>query len=144
MTPTARPLPAVIGSTENALRALLLQLLAATPLDGDREWVALNLVDRSADDGTSPLDVVGGGLGLGESDVVSLLRSLEGKGLLHRAQDDWRISPRGTEVLTGGRERVAAATAHLVDGIADADLATAVRVLDRVREQADKQRSRVD
>lgn len=36
-----RPLPTVIGPTENALRSLLSHILASTPINDYDEWVAL-------------------------------------------------------------------------------------------------------
>ena len=142
-TTLQRPLPTVVGPTENALRALLMRLLATTPLDSYRQWAALNLVDRHTGDHKALVGLVVEALGVDDTDVGTILRTLEDRGLLHRVNGAWRLSPGGADLLSLERQRVAAVTARLLDGIAAADLDTAVRVLDQVRERAQEERTRL-
>lgn len=143
VTTPQRPLPAVVGPTENALRALLMRLLATTPLDSYEQWAGLNLVDRSTGDDKALVGVVVEGLVVDDTDAWTILRTLDDLGLLHRADGAWRLSPAGADLLSLGRQRVAAVTARLLDGIAATDLVTAVRVLDQVRERAQEERTRL-
>ena len=46
---TARPLPTVIGPTENVLRALLARVLSTTRIQTYSAWVVMNIVDSSDD-----------------------------------------------------------------------------------------------
>ncbi len=142
-TTPQRPLPTVVGPTENALRALLTRLLATTPLDHYEQWAALNLVDGNIGDDRAVLDVVVDGLVVDEPHAWTVLRSLEDLGLLHRVNGAWRPSPAGAGLLSLERQRVGAVTTRLLDGIAAADLVTAVRVLDQVRERAQEERTRL-
>lgn len=51
---TTQPsIPAVIGATENALRALLLTTLASTVIASYAEWVVLNAVSAAGTDASS-------------------------------------------------------------------------------------------
>ncbi|HEX5332201.1 MAG TPA: hypothetical protein VFW79_06120 [Cellulomonas sp.] len=136
-----RSLPAVIGPTENALRALLLRLLAATPLDSYEQWAALNLVDRTPGADQALIGAIGAGLVIDDADARAVLHSLAGTGLLHRVDDTWQVSPTGAGLLSRERRRVAEATGRLVDGIPDTDLVTAVSVLDQVRARAHDERA---
>jgi hypothetical protein len=138
-----RPLPTVVGPTENALRALLMQLLATTPLDSYEQWAVLNLVDRHSGDDKALVDVVVEGLVVDDTEARTILRTLDDRGLLHRVNGAWRPSPVGADLLSLERQRVAAVTARLLDGIAATDLVTAVRVLDQVRERAQEERTRL-
>ena len=145
MTPTPRPrtLPTVIGPTENALRALLVRLLAATPLGSYEQWAALNLADRGAGDEPALVGAVADGLATDVSTATGVLRALGDTGLLDRVDGTWRPSPAGAALLTRVRAHVAEATARVVDGLPEADVATAVRVLDHVRERAHAELTRL-
>ena len=140
MRPTPRTLPAVIGSTENALRALLEQSLTPTPLDY-QGWVTLNLVDRGPGDQATLVPALSSTLGIDVPTAGTVLRSLEARGFLAVGEDCWHLAPRGTELLGELRVRVGAASARVLEGIPDTDLATATRVLDQVRERAVAQRT---
>jgi hypothetical protein len=142
-TTDQRPLPTVVGPTENALRALLMRLLATTPLDSYQQWAALNLVDRHTGDDKALVDVIVEGLVVGDTEARTILRTLDDLGLLHRVNGVWRPSSAGADLLSLERQRVAAVTARLLDGIAATDLVTAVRVLDQVRERAQEERTRL-
>jgi len=137
----ARSLPAVIGPTENALRALLLRVLEATPLASYEQWVALNLVDRHPRPDDALTSALHQGLAIDHAQAGDVLRALEATGQLHRADGAWEVSPAGIDLLAQQRERVATLTAQLLDGIAEEDLATAVRVLDHVGARAREQRA---
>jgi hypothetical protein len=136
-----RPLPIVIGPTENALRALLVRLLAATPLRSYEQWAALNLVERHAGADGALVDAVRDRLVVDETDARTILCTLEDTGLLHRVNGAWQLSATGADLLARERAHVAAVTTHLLDGIAETDLATAVRVLDHVRARAQEERA---
>ena len=41
--PTPQPLPPIVGTTENALGALLERVLQGTPIGGRTVWLYLNL-----------------------------------------------------------------------------------------------------
>ncbi|MCR6493629.1 hypothetical protein [Cellulomonas sp. P24] len=138
-----RPLPAALGSTENALRSLLSELLRTTELAGYEEWVALTLVDRHGADETAILDAVTGGLAVDAAAGRHLLHSLEDKGILHRTDDSWHLSPRGAALVTETRRRVTSTTAPLVEGITAEDLATTVTVLEQVGSRAREARTRL-
>lgn len=138
-----RPLPTVVGPTENALRALLMRLLATTPLDCYEQWAALNLVDRHTGDDKALERVVVEALAVDDTEAATILRTLDDLGLLHRVNGAWRPSSAGADLLSLERQRVAAVTARLLDGIAATDLVTAVRVLDQVRERAQEERTRL-
>jgi hypothetical protein len=141
--PTHRPLPAVLGSTENALRSLLADLLRTTELAGYEEWVALTLVDRHGSDETAVLDAISSSLAVDADAGRDLLHSLEGKGILHRPDISLRLSPRGAALFQETRQRVTATTAPLLEGIAAEDLATTTTVLEQLEARARDARARL-
>ena len=136
MTDT-RPLPTVIGSTENALRALLVETLSTTAIPTYEAWVALNsaasagvVTDAAAwraavaDVLAKPVSVVDGAVAL-----------LERGGLV---SPDGSLTDRGTAELASARGAVREATAPLLSGVAGADLQATLRVLDGVRQSAER------
>lgn len=132
-----RPLPTVIGPTENALRALLTTTLATTSIDGYPAWVTLNMASKADVGGASddswraavadalkvPVGVVDG--------VVAQLRTV---GLL---ADNGTLTERGAAELATAWTAVAAATSGLVAGISEADQETTRQVLDQIRRNAE-------
>jgi DNA-binding MarR family transcriptional regulator len=137
MMTDARPLPTVIGPTENALRALLTKILSTTLIKTYPAWVILNAVSNA--DATT-----GGGhwrLAVAEalkvelSDVDDVLGQLRAAGLVGR---DGLLTTLGATDLATGRSAVSAATARMLDGIGDQDQATARLVLEHVRRKADE------
>jgi hypothetical protein len=112
-------------------------------VDAYQQWAALNLVDRHTGDDKALVDVIVQGLVVGDTEARTILRTLDDLGLLHRVNGVWRPSSAGADLLSLERQRVAAVTARLLDGIAATDLVTAVRVLDQVRERAQEERTRL-
>jgi len=139
--PTHRPLPAVLGSTENALRSLLAELLRTTELASYEEWVALTLVDRHGSDETAALDAIADNLAVDADAGRDPLLSLEDKGILHRVDGSRRVSPRGATLLLETRRRVTSTTAPLVEGISAEDLAVTVAILEQVGSRAREART---
>jgi hypothetical protein len=136
MSTTTRTLPAVIGPTENALRAVLLAVLSRTPINGYDEWAAVNVVDRHAGTGEETIRAVAAPLGITHPAGRAVLDTLVAKGLLDSGGVSWTVSQDGATVLRQARARVAAVTARLVEGLSPADIEVAVRVLDHVRVRA--------
>ncbi|WP_028660061.1 hypothetical protein [Nocardioides insulae] len=130
-----RTLPTVIGPTENALRALLLQALATTPIRSYSEWVILNAASSTdADWRMSVADA----LKVDDTEIDAVLERLRLLGLL----DDDGLTPAGRAQLTDARTRVAATTSLLIEGI-DADQQEQVRtVLDLLRSRAEEMLAR--
>jgi DNA-binding MarR family transcriptional regulator len=137
MASPSRPLPTVIGPTENALRALLLLTLSTTPIRDYVEWAALNLVDQDRSTGEEVVDAVRIPLKVDRRTAHRLLDDLADRGLLAREASTWVLTPTGATVLQNTRARVAAATTRVVDGLPPADVEVAVRVLDHVRSRAE-------
>jgi DNA-binding MarR family transcriptional regulator len=125
-----RPLPAVIGPTENALRSLLSRVLASTLIDGYDEWVALN---HASGGGNAVVSTVAAALKVDVSTSKRVLERLATKGLV----TDLRLTPTGEAQLVDARGAVAAVTATLVEGIDERDQQTARTVLDAIRERAE-------
>lgn len=125
-------LPAVIGPTENALRALLRHVLASTSIDSYEEWVAMNLASRKVDDLRAGL---ADDLKVTEARVDEVLTGLTERGLL--AADGSILTDDGREALDGARDLVATATANVLEGIDDADVEVATRVLAAARRAAE-------
>lgn len=130
MTGAPHPLPSVIGRTERALSAVLLDALGGTPVAAGDEWVALNALAGGTDD---PAAAVAAALQGAPGQARAALEALHGKGLV---TGDGHLTDDGLAALAQVRSRVAPRTHLLVEGLPEADLATAVRVLDAVRERA--------
>lgn len=132
--PDTRPLPTVIGPTENALRALLVGVLVPTRITGYAEWVAINAAAaHAATPGAPWKESLGESLGIAPDAVDAVLDRLAAAGLLGR---DSALTPLGTAELTHARAAVSAATALVMEGIGDDELQAARRVLDLVRARA--------
>jgi hypothetical protein len=130
----ARPLPTVIGPTENALRALLTKILSTTRIRTYPAWVVLNGVSRSDPSDGEWRHAVADALKVGLDELDDLLVQLRDAGLL---ATDGMLTPLGKVELASARSAVSAATSRLVNGISDEDQSTARRVLDHVRREAD-------
>ena len=125
-------LPTVIGPTENALRALLRHVLASTSIDSYEEWVAMNLASRKVDDLRAGL---ADALKVTEARVDEMLYGLTERGLF--AIDELILTDDGREALESARHLVATATANVLEGIDNADIEVATRVLAAVRRGAE-------
>ncbi|HEY0239405.1 MAG TPA: hypothetical protein VGC37_12225 [Friedmanniella sp.] len=130
----ARPLPTVIGSTENALRELLTQTLASTLIAGYRAWVVLNAVSAAASsDGWR--QTVEDGLKVDSEEIDATLVELRDAGLV---DGDGVLTAVGAAELAETRTAVMGATRRLVEGIDDTEQATTRRVLDAIRRRAEE------
>ena len=133
----ARPLPTVIGPTENALRTLLARILSTTRIKTYPAWVVLNAAS-AADAPPSGRDwklAVADALKVEVGEVDGLIAQLRAAGLVHV---DGSLTASGTGELAAGRAAVSAATSRLVDGVGEDEQATARRVLDHIRRKADE------
>jgi hypothetical protein len=129
---TARTLPTVIGVTENALRALLTQILSNTRIESYAAWVILNSLSKADSSGNWKLataDI----LKMEVSEINTLLAQLRLAGLI--GNDD-ALSDAGATELAKGRFAVSAITSRLVEGISQEEQDTTLRVLDRIRSMA--------
>lgn len=129
----ARPLPTVIGPTENALRALLERTLAATAIDGYPSWVVLNGVDRA--NGGPWRESAAAALAVTPEAIGDVIGRLTGAGLMDGAD---RLTDHGRRELGVARSAVADATARTLIGVDVQDEQVARRVLDRIRHNAQR------
>ncbi len=126
---TERPLPTVIGTTENALRSLLSHLLASTSVNGYDEWLTLNYTSSQE---TAVAPTIAAALQIDGNTAETIIEQLTTRGLLAGRA----LTPAGEAELQKARVVVAAATASLVDGIDEADQQTTRAVLDTIRNRA--------
>lgn len=132
--PTSRPLPTVVGPTENALRALLLRTLATSPIDGYPAWVVLNALSAAgADEPDAWRSTTASALAVDDAALDRVVDHLRATGLV---DGTGALTDAGATELAAARTAVAAATSRLVDGISDSDQETTRRVLDRMRREA--------
>lgn len=135
--PAVSPLPTTIGLTENALRALLLRVLATSRIKTYMAWVVLNAASSSnvtASNGNWLL-AVADALKVEPSEVEEVLAEVRAAELVG---DNGSLTALGVGELAKGRAAVSATTARLVDGIGAEEQMTARRVLDRVRQRAEE------
>lgn len=134
-----RPLPTVIGPTENALRALLQKTLDRSPIGHYPQWVAMNLADReslSAPDFTVRLaEELKGSAASADRTVQQLVNG----GLMHASADGCTLTQSGEKSLREGRRVVKSATDRLAEGIAQQDIEITIRTLDIVRTNAERE-----
>lgn len=135
--PSTRSLPTVIGPTENALRALLINTLSTTPIGSYPAWVALNAASRVSPSAQRRAWIgdVADALKTDREAVDEVIDELRIRGLL--AEDD-ALTEVGDSELGAARAAVAAATARLTEGISEDDQETARVVLDRIRDKAEE------
>ncbi len=126
-----RPLPTVIGPTENTLRALLLTVLEPTAVNSYAEWAYLNLSS-----GGAPDPAILSALQITTADLAEIRAELRERGLV-----DLTCLPTaaGSAELTGARARVTAMTQTVMSGIDPSDARVAAHVLDAVRNNAEQQ-----
>lgn len=132
-----RPLPTVIGPTENALRELLTQTLASTRIDDYPAWVVINAASGAGPDAPrgSWQRGVADALKIEPDDIDTVIARLRAAGLL---DDDDTLTEAGATELAAARSVVAATTSLLVGGISDAEQESTRRVLDRIRRRAEE------
>ena len=129
----ARPLPPVIGVTENALRPLLTHALAGSLIGGYAEWVYLNIQER-ADDPARVEELVADALKQPREVVAAARTRLLDAGVL---DTDGSLTGSGREQLNRCRDMVSAITQALTAGIDPAAVQTTLDTLDTVRARAE-------
>jgi hypothetical protein len=134
LMPTQRPLPAVIGLTENALRALLTKVLSTTTIKTYSAWVVLNAAANAAPSSTTWQQSAADALKVTVADIDTCLAELQASGLLSY---DGSQTPLGISDLAQARSAVATVTAKLVEGIGENEQQIAGTVLEQVRSRAD-------
>lgn len=127
-----RPLPTVIGSTENALRALLTATLSTTRIDGYAAWVVLNAASGAP--GGDWRSATADALKVPTSVVDDVIERLRGDGLV---DDAGGLTDDGTRELDAARAAVARATSGLVAGIDEVVQERVRRTLDQIRHNAE-------
>lgn len=135
MSATA-PLPTVIGPTENALRALLMQVLATTAIADYASWVTLNAAsncDPEAPSG-SWRHPVADDLKVPPAAIDEVLAQLVAAGL---ATTDGLVTDRGATELAAARSKVRATTSVLVAGVGASEQETTRQVLGHIRRHAE-------
>ena len=130
----ARPLPPVVGATENALRPLLTHALAGSLIGGYDEWVYLTVQQR-ADDSARAEELEADALKQAGEVVAAARTRLVDAGLL---DSDGLLTGLGREQVTRCRDRVSEVTQALTAGIDPAAVQTTIHTLDMVRTRAEQ------
>lgn len=132
--PSTRPLPTVIGSTENALRALLTRTLSPMLVPSYPAWAVLNAASV-ADTSDNWRQTVGDNLKADLDEIEAVLAELRAVGLVN---GEGTLTTNGNTVLTAARVAVRETTLRLVKGIDEVEQETARRVLDTIRRNAEE------
>lgn len=128
-----RPLPTVIGPTENVLRALLTQTLSSTLIPGYPTWVVLNAM--SAVEASSDWrHRASAGLRVAPDEIDRIVAELRHAELV---DDEDVLTAAGTAEVETARAAVMGVSVRLVDGIDETDQETTRRVLDALRRKAE-------
>lgn len=126
-----------IGETENALRAILIRVLAGTGLDYTR-WVALQFVSLSQS--PVPVDAVIAqlerGLKIAEPAARNTIADLQSRQILTVADDKASATEAGAALYQRLRDRISQVTQRLYADLSVEDLTAARRVLATVLERA--------
>jgi hypothetical protein len=128
---THRPLPTLIGPTENSLRALLTQTLDGTQIDGYDEWVYLNMTD-----GGVAVEQIAIVLRRPRDELDVLAIRLQARGLLTSTAE---LTPVGQEQLKQGRALVNRMTEKLTTDLEPEQQRICAEVLDIIRMRADRE-----
>lgn len=131
--PSVRPLPTVIGPTENALRALLTQTLSSTLIPSYPAWVVLNAAS-TADSSNDWWRRAADGLKADADEIDEVLAELRTAGLV---DDEGTLTAAGAAELTTARAAVTGTTLRLIEGIDETEQETTRRVLDAIRRKAE-------
>lgn len=137
--PDPRPLPTLIGTTENALRALLVRLVAVTPIQSYERWVAMNILARSVRSRDDIKHALADALKIDEDRVDGLLADLEAEHLIDDSAVGVQLSTAGAVVIGEALPLVGGVTKRLVDGVAPSKLEIVLQVLDEVRSNAERE-----
>jgi hypothetical protein len=133
----ARPLPPLIGRTENALRPLLVKILSTTSIKTYPAWVVLNAA--SSADGAQPPETwkhaAADALKFEPDRLDAIIDELHVADLLGR---NGALTEQGLAELTRTRSVVSATTARLVEGLDDEAQDTARLVLDHILRKAEE------
>lgn len=129
-----RPLPPVIGATENALRPLLTHVLSGSLIGGFDEWAYLNIQD-GAGHPTQVEAQVADALKQPREAVATIRSRLVNAGLLDASGS---LTTVGREQLSDRRGLIAQTTQALTDGIDPAAVQTTIETLETVRTRAEQ------
>jgi hypothetical protein len=133
-----RPLPTVIGPTENALRALLTKTLATTKIRTYSAWVVLNALSiahaHAQDQGDAWRQATSDALKVAPPQLDEVLAHLAADGL---ARADGSLTTLGSLELAAARSAIAEMTARLVESVGQEEQASTRRVLDHLRRKAE-------
>ncbi len=127
-------LPTAIGSTENALRALLASVLSVTRIGSYEEWLYLN-ARASAPSDAGVAEHVASVLKKPLRTVQLTVRDLSSRGLIGA---DGALTAEATEELARARSLVGSATASVTRDLLPNDVEAALNVLTRVRQRAEE------
>ncbi|WP_040165286.1 hypothetical protein [Microbacterium gorillae] len=131
----SRPLPTVIGPTENALRALLTRTLSMTPIAGYTAWVVLNTAEKVGHE-SELRGAVESQLHAEPAVIDHAIADLRERGML--GADGEGITSTGAAVLESARADVRAVTQGLVGDVTEADQEATRRALDAIRRRAEQ------
>lgn len=132
-------LPAVIGPTENALRALSHRLLAQTSIRSYERWVVLNMIAGSAASRDEVRRALVDALQVDPTRVDSILTDLASEGWISEAHDRLLVSPDGAAMLDRARSHVTEVTARLTHSASPGAIDVALHVLDTLRSSAERE-----
>jgi hypothetical protein len=130
-------LPQTIGTTENALRALLDHHLSGTGLNY-HGWVLLNGTAASGGeiDRTRLETIAMDALKLDKSEIADHLMRLSDAGLLDAETATIRVTKTGSEEHTRLRESMSGATGFILRDLPDDDVSATMRTLTKIAERA--------
>jgi len=128
---THRPLPTIIGPTENALRELLTRTLGVTRIDGYDEWVYLNMTA-----GGATIEQIALALRLTRQAADTVGNRLATKGMLSANTE---LTEDGRQQLAQGRDLVSVMTERLTVDLEPERQRICAEVLDVIRERADRE-----
>jgi hypothetical protein len=132
-----RPLPTVIGPTENALRALLTKTLSTTSIGNYQAWVSLNAISNagSGDSNGNWRPQVADALKIEPAALETTFDELAAAGLV---SSQGALTTAGAAELATARLLVTATTSQLTQGIGESEQETTRQVLDHIRHQAER------
>lgn len=128
-----RTLPQATGPLENALRVLLNRQLASSRIPDYLAWVCMNLAAHASSRPTLEAQLEQ----QTKCEPERAAATVDGLIALGLLDDEAHPAPEGKRELVSSRQRVSAVTDQLVAGLSEADLATAIGVLDHARERAE-------
>ncbi|MDP3890824.1 hypothetical protein [Nocardioides sp.] len=132
-----RPLPTVIGPTENALRALLVHVLSDSAICTYEAWVAMSSAANDAAEGPGAMNwraALANRLAKPLPFVDEVVERLRKAGLI---DSSGAVTDRGAAELAAARAAVGEVSSAVVADIPQPDQDVARRVLDKIRLNAE-------